>query len=68
MNSLSRLFKRLLPDSRGRGGGAAGPGAKRILFVANGFIPTLQLSFFVPLQPLIESGEIVCSVLTELDV
>lgn len=68
MNKLSRLFRRLIPSGPDHSGVAAGPGAKRILFVANGFIPTLQLSFFVPLQPLIESGEVVCSVLTELDI
>lgn len=37
----------------------------RILFVSNGFIPTLQLSFLVPLAPLREAGEIAWELLSE---
>ncbi|WP_426955933.1 glycosyltransferase [Muricoccus radiodurans] len=38
---------------------------KRILFVANGNIPTLQLSFLVPLAPLREAGRLDWEVWTE---
>lgn len=37
----------------------------RILFVANAFIPTLQLSFVKPLASLVQSGELATELLTE---
>lgn len=37
----------------------------RVLFVANDFIPTLQLSFIKPLRSLVESGEMAIDVLSE---
>lgn len=37
----------------------------RILFVANGNVPTLQLSFTKPLAPLVTRGEVVSKLLTE---
>ncbi|MCA2011135.1 hypothetical protein LCM17_06545 [Cereibacter sphaeroides] len=40
------------------------PMPRRVLFLANGLIPTLQLSFLKPLAPLIESGEIAHLVVT----
>ncbi|SLK11347.1 Glycosyl transferases group 1 [Novosphingobium mathurense] len=41
------------------------PAPRRILFVANSEIPTLQLGFFKPLQPLIDAGVIETRLLTE---
>jgi len=41
------------------------PERDRILFVANGMVPTLQLSFLKPLAALFESGSLVDEVLTE---
>jgi glycosyltransferase involved in cell wall biosynthesis len=38
---------------------------RRILFVANGNIPTLQLSFIKPLTPLIDAGDVAVEILTE---
>jgi glycosyltransferase involved in cell wall biosynthesis len=38
---------------------------ERLLFVANAHVPTLQLSFEMPLAPLINSGEIRSQLLTE---
>lgn len=38
---------------------------QRVLFVANNFIPTLQLSFIKPLEPLIKSGEMAVDVVSE---
>jgi glycosyltransferase involved in cell wall biosynthesis len=38
---------------------------ERILFIANGNVPTLQLSFIKALAPLIERGEIASRILTE---
>lgn len=40
---------------------------RRIVFIANGIIPTLQLSFLKPLQPLIDGGEISADFITEVD-
>lgn len=40
---------------------------KRVLFLANGLIPTLQLSFLKPLRPLFEKGEIEHMVVTGED-
>lgn len=37
----------------------------QVLFVANGYIPTLQLSFVKPLAPLVEAGEMVTDFITE---
>lgn len=42
-------------------------GRERILYVANGWLPTLQLSFIKPLAPLVESGEFAHELLTEED-
>lgn len=39
--------------------------ALRVMYVANAFIPTLQLSFVKPLQPLVEADEVVTALLTE---
>ena len=39
--------------------------ATRILFISNGFIPTLQLSFLVPLAPLRETGEMSWKLISE---
>ncbi|MGN2433686.1 glycosyltransferase [Pseudomonas syringae] len=39
--------------------------SERILFVANAFIPTLQLSFLKPLAPRIERGTVVTDLLSE---
>lgn len=41
---------------------------RRVLFIANGVIPTLQLSFLKPLAPLFASGEITHRLLTEQDI
>lgn len=38
---------------------------RRLLFIANGMLPTLQLYFLAPLAPLIAAGRITASVLTE---
>jgi glycosyltransferase involved in cell wall biosynthesis len=43
----------------------ARPQALRVLYVANAFIPTLQLSFVKPLQPLVDAGEVVAELLSE---
>jgi hypothetical protein len=40
---------------------------KRILFIANSRLATLQISFLDPLQPLIDDGQLQCHVLTEED-
>ena len=39
--------------------------AERIMFIANGHIPTLQLSFSLPLAPLVRDGELALSFLVE---
>lgn len=41
---------------------------KRILFISNGIIPTLQLSFLKPLAPLVEKGKIKTGTVTEQDI
>ncbi len=41
---------------------------RRVLFVANGYIPTLQLSFVKPLAPLVEAGNIETEFLTEVQI
>ncbi len=38
---------------------------RRVMFVANSYIPTLQLSFVKPLSPLVEAGKIETDFLTE---
>ena len=43
------------------------PERERILFIANGNVPTLQLSFEKPLAPLLDRGEIVTHLLIEGD-
>lgn len=45
----------------------AQPIARRILFIANSEIPTLQLGFFKPLKPLIDSGVVDTLLLTEAE-
>lgn len=39
---------------------------QRVMFVANNFIPTLQLSFIKPLEPLLKSGEMAVDVVSEM--
>jgi glycosyltransferase involved in cell wall biosynthesis len=41
------------------------PEKERILFVANGMLPTLQVSFEQPLAPLVNRGEFTTALLTE---
>ena len=43
----------------------ARPNALRVLYVANSFIPTLQLSFVKPLQALVDAGELIAELLSE---
>lgn len=40
---------------------------KKVLFIANGLIPTLQLSFLKPLKQLVASGAMTCDLLSEQD-
>lgn len=40
-------------------------GAIRVMYVANSFIPTLQLSFVKPLQALVDKGDLVAELLSE---
>ncbi len=40
-------------------------GALRVMYVANSFIPTLQLSFVKPLQALVDKGQVVAELLSE---
>ncbi|PVZ45243.1 hypothetical protein DD556_17335 [Phaeobacter sp. JL2872] len=40
---------------------------KKVLFIANGLLPTLQLCFLKPLKPLVASGEMTCDLLSEQD-
>jgi glycosyltransferase involved in cell wall biosynthesis len=47
--------------------GSAAAERERLLFVANANLPTLQLSFYKPLAPLIGRGEIAAQLLTERD-
>lgn len=60
LKRLGRVVQRL-HRQRGRGAG------RRILFVANALIPTLQLRFITPLAALQRRGEVELSVLTEQD-
>lgn len=41
---------------------------KRLLFIANDLVPTLQLSFLKPLKNLVENDEMALDVLTEKDI
>lgn len=43
----------------------ARPPARRILFIANSEIPTLQLGFLKPLQPLVDAGAVETLLITE---
>jgi hypothetical protein len=43
----------------------AQPRTERVLFVANAYVTTLQVSFIKPLAPLVDTGEIAIEVLTE---
>ena len=45
----------------------APPHPRRIAFLANALIPTLQLSFLKPLAPMFESGEIAHDIITEVE-
>ncbi|HKY39094.1 MAG TPA: tetratricopeptide repeat protein [Polyangiaceae bacterium] len=40
---------------------------ERVLFVANGVVPTLQLSFLRPLAALVDAGDIAFDILTEVE-
>ena len=60
-DEVRRRFHDLLWMAGGR------PTARRIIFVANSEIPTLQLGFFKPLQPLIDAGAIEARLLTEAE-
>jgi len=44
------------------------PQPKRVLFIANDMLATLQLSFLKPLAMLMERGDITCDTLTEIDI
>lgn len=46
----------------------ARPSPRRILFVANAEIPTLQISFFEPLKDLIEAGSVETCLITESEI
>ncbi len=41
---------------------------RKVLFVANGLLPTLQICFYKPLQPLIDAGEIEAHLITEAEI
>ncbi|OWU82253.1 hypothetical protein ATO6_22690 [Oceanicola sp. 22II-s10i] len=47
---------------------ARAPRRRHILFVSNGMIPTLQLSFLKPLSPLFSNGTFTHEILTETDI
>jgi hypothetical protein len=47
---------------------AEAPGPRRMLFIANGMIPTLQLSFLKPLAPLEAAGELVIDTVLETEI
>ncbi|HNI06701.1 MAG TPA: glycosyltransferase [Thiobacillaceae bacterium] len=38
---------------------------ERVMFVANAYVPTLQLSFIKPLAPLVDSGRMITDLVTE---
>lgn len=61
------LFSAILKPAATPARPVRGATAERIMFVANGMIPTLQLSFLKPLAPLVERGEMLAGVLTEAD-
>lgn len=62
---FAMLFKAASEMSPRRGLSAAE--RDRILFVANGNLPTLQLSFEKPLAPMVERGTIATDLLTEAE-
>jgi glycosyltransferase involved in cell wall biosynthesis len=64
---IYRRFARLLDSGTTITGpvGVRTAPQRRIMFVANGFIPTLQLSFFKPLAPMLEAGEVATDLVTE---
>ena len=42
-----------------------GPQGPRVMFIANSFLATLQLSFFKPLQPMIDAGTLTTGLISE---
>jgi glycosyltransferase involved in cell wall biosynthesis len=46
---------------------AASP-IERVMYIANGYIPTLQLSFIKPLAALVENGSVVSDLITETQI
>lgn len=60
---LARVTRRV--DKQRFASNATALGALRVLYVANSFIPTLQLSFVKPLQALVDKGEVVAELLSE---
>lgn len=61
--ALARVTRRV-PTQRFAAKGSAA-GAPRVMYVANSFIPTLQLSFVKPLQALVDKGEVEAELLSE---
>lgn len=61
--ALARATRRV-PTQRFKSKGSAA-GALRVMYVANSFIPTLQLSFVKPLQALVDKGDIEAELLSE---
>jgi len=59
------LFEPILRPAR-KPAVVSGP-AERVMFVANGLVPTLQLSFLKPLRALVEAGDVATGFLTEND-
>lgn len=62
-NALARVTGRV-PTQRFSSKGST-TGALRVMYVANSFIPTLQLSFVKPLQALVGRGEMEAELLSE---
>ena len=65
--TVQKRFMKLLRSVTGLGARTAstkGP-EKRIMFVANGMLPTLQLGFIKPLAKLVDEGEVETGFLTE---
>lgn len=61
--ALARVTRRV-PKQRFASKGSAA-GALRVMYVANSFIPTLQLSFVKPLQTLVDEGKVEAELLSE---
>lgn len=61
--ALARVTRRV-PKQRFASKGPAA-GALRVMYVANSFIPTLQLSFVKPLQTLVDKGKVEAELLSE---